>query len=180
MSTIVVPDTGFLLSEEQLAECRRKNEEMEAWRAQNKEERLKKVEAKVGLVRSSHAEDPRQVLLDKYSEIIKTIPVHGPSLLVAIYRRPEKTAGGIIRPDSSLDEDIYQGKVGLVLKAGPYPADEGDMKFFDGKLPDVGDWVVFRASEGISFGLLDKKGDCRFLKDRRSVWMTIPDPELVW
>lgn len=132
------------------------------------------------ITKSLHEENPKKILFDKYSEIVKDIPIYGPSVLVAIYRRPEKTAGGIIRPSSSLDEDIYQGKVGLVLKTGPYPPDAEDNKFFDGKAPQVGDWVVFRASDGISFGLLDKKGDCRFLKDRRSIWMTIPDPEFVW
>lgn len=132
------------------------------------------------IVKSLHEEDPKKVLLDKYYDFIKDIPIYGASILVAIYRRPEKTAGGIIRPGSSLDEDIYQGKVGLVLKTGPFPEDEEDKKFFNGRVPQVGDWVVFRASEGISFGFLDRKGDCRFLKDRRSIWMTIPDPEMVW
>lgn len=180
MSAITMPDTDFLLSPAQLAEVRRKRDELEVFREQRKKENLEKVEKVTGLIKSSHDVDPKKFLLDKYSELIKDIPVYGASVIVAIYRRPEKTAGGIIRPGSSLDEDIYQGKVGLVLKCGPYPPDSDDMKWFDGKPPQVGDWVVFRASNGVSFGLLDKKGDCRFIKERRDIWMTIPDPELVW
>jgi len=128
----------------------------------------------------NHEVDPRQELLDKYSETVKDISIYGDSLLVAIYQRPKKTKGGILLTDEYLEEDLYQGKVGLVLKVGPYPADELDMKWFNGRPPQVGDWVTFRASDGISFGLLDSKGDCRFLKDRRSAWMVIPHPDMIW
>ena len=40
-------------------------------------------------------------------------------MLCAIYIAPEKTAGGIIRPQSNIDEDIHQGKVGLIVGVGP-------------------------------------------------------------
>lgn len=178
--SVIVPDTMFMLTEEQLAERRKKHDDLEAFREQSRKENLEKVERITGIIKSAHDADPKETLISKYSETVKDIPIYGASVLVAIYRRPEKTKGGIIRPESNLDEDVYQGKVGLVLKVGPYPADEEDMKFFNGKLPEVGDWVVFRASDGISFGLLEKKGDCRFLKDRRSIWMVIPEPEMVW
>lgn len=128
----------------------------------------------------THEDDPKKLLMDKYSRTVEDLSIYGDSLLVAIYRRPEKTKGGILLSNEYLDEDLYQGKVGLVLKVGPYPADEMDLKWFNGRLPQVGDWVTFRASDGISFGLLDNKGDCRFLKDRRSVWMVIPEPDMIW
>lgn len=132
------------------------------------------------LIQSHHEIDPKQVILEQYATAVTKVKVNGPSLLVAIYRRPEKTKGGIIRPESSLDEDIYQGKVGLVIKISHYPADEKELMHFDGQLPQVGDWVFFRASDGLSFGLLDKKGDCRFFTDRTSIKMIIEDPEMVW
>lgn len=150
------------------------------FKEQVRKEKEENVERIVGRVKPAHEVDPKQALVEKYSEIVKDIPIYGASVLVAIYRRPEKTKGGIILSSENLDEDLYQGKVGLVLKTGPYPLDEEDNKFFDGKLPSIGDWVVFKVSEGMSFGLLDKKGDCRFLKDRRSILMTIPDPDLIW
>lgn len=121
----------------------------------------------------------KEEILEKYS-LLKDVPVYGASLLVAVYRRPEKTKGGVYLTDRVLEEDIYQGKVGLVLKLGPFPMSEEDIKYFDGSPPKVGDWVVFNTNAGTPLGLFDKKGDCRFLKERRSVLMTIPDPEMVW
>lgn len=124
--------------------------------------------------------DKKQELMDKYSHILGDIPLYGSSLLVAMYRRPEKTKGGVYLTDRVLEEDLYQGKVGLVLKMGPYPFDEEDRKYFGDNPPKVGDWVVFNTNSGTPFGLLDKKGDCRFIKERRSVFMVISDPELIW
>lgn len=178
MSTIVAPDTEFLLSPDQLAERRKRQEELEKYREEIKKESSGTVET--GRIKPLHEVDPKQALLDKYSEVIKNVPVHGFGLVVAIYRRPEKTKGGVILSSQNLDEDIYQGKVGLVIKTGPWPASEDDLHYFDGRLPQVGDWVVFNASDGKAFGLLDKKGDCRFIKNRQSIWMTIPEPDMVW
>ncbi len=180
MSTIVMPDTSFLLSEDQLLAQRARSDELEAFREQTRQENLNKAERIVGRIKPVHEVDPKTSLMDKYSEIIKDVPIYGASVLVAIYRRPEKTKGGIIVTSGNLDEDLYQGKVGLVIKIGPYPPDEDDLKYFNGKPPQIGDWVVFKASNGTSFGLLDRKGDCRFLKERRDIWMTIPDPDMVW
>ena len=128
----------------------------------------------------AHESDTKQELFDKYKDIIDTIHIYGPSILVAVYRRPKKTKGGILIPDSNLDEDIYQGKVGLILKVGPFPIDEEDKMFFDCETPKVGDWVAFKVSEALTFGILEKEGDCRFLKDRRSILMKIPHPDLIW
>ena len=43
----------------------------------------------------------------------------GYQVLVAIYVRPKVTKSGIHIPDQTLQEDEYQGKVGLVLSWGP-------------------------------------------------------------
>ena len=134
----------------------------------------------IAAIKSFHEIEPKSAIWDKYSKIVDTIQITGPSLIVAIYKRPEKTRGGIIRPDKYLEEDFYQGKVGLVIKTSHYPVDEEDRKHFDGRLPQVGDWVMFRASDGLSFGLADTKGDCRYFADRRSIRMIIPDPEMIW
>src|ERR1700744_6276394 len=41
-------------------------------------------------------------------------------VLLAIYQRPEMTSGGIVLAPQTLKEDIYQGKVGLVVKIGAH------------------------------------------------------------
>ena len=64
-----------------------------------------------------HDADPRQTLLDKVGEL-SGVEVFGGDILVAIYKRPEKTKSGLILVDSTRGEDVHQGKVGLVLKIG--------------------------------------------------------------
>jgi hypothetical protein len=50
---------------------------------------------------------------------ISTLTLAANNVLVAVYKRPEKTKSGIILTDQNRDEDNYQSKVGLVLKVGP-------------------------------------------------------------
>jgi len=92
-----------------------------------------------------HAEDPKLEILNKVGEL-EGVEVFGSDVLVALYIRPQKTKSGIILADSTRDEDRWQGKAGLILKLGPtaYTDDEGH-KFRD---ISVGDWVVFRPSDG--------------------------------
>ena len=66
----------------------------------------------------STAKDPKKAIPELVGNL-DGIEVIGDMVLVGIYIRPEKTAGGIIRPTINKQEDVWQGKVGLVLKWGP-------------------------------------------------------------
>ena len=92
-----------------------------------------------------HDEDPKLEILKKAGDLTD-VEVFGNDILVALYIRPQKTKSGIILADATRDEDRYQGKAGLILKIGPtaYVDDDGN-KFRD---INVGDWVVFRPSDG--------------------------------
>lgn len=87
-------------------------------------------------------------------------------VLAAVYIRPEKTAGGVILPDYTggrRDEDKWQGKVGLIVKKGPYAFDDPQGKWFKGTKVSIEDWIFFRASDGWSItinGVI-----CRILDD---------------
>ena len=71
------------------------------------------------------------------------ISLIGNHVLVAIYKRPEKTKGGIYLTDNALQEDIYQGKIGLIIKTGEKAFDREWCKIYgDSVVPKVGDWVV--------------------------------------
>lgn len=97
-------------------------------------------------------------------------------ILVATYIRPEKI-GSIIRPDSNKDEDVYQGKVGLVLKKGPMAfTDDAEIDFL-GQNVDVGDWVVYRVGDG--WELTINKVSCRMLADR-NIKLGVPNPEIIY
>ena len=68
-------------------------------------------------------------------------------VLIAIYIEPEKTAGGIILPNSAVKENIYQGVVGLVLKKGNLAFVSDDRNDFHGQDVQVGEWVTFRPGD---------------------------------
>jgi hypothetical protein len=71
-------------------------------------------------------------------------------VLIAIYQRPDKTPGGIIQTPRILEEDKYQGKVGLVLKYGDacrFVVTDKESGITYGIPIAVGDWVVVRPSD---------------------------------
>lgn len=89
--------------------------------------------------------DPRGALLTALGDISHW-EIGPRKVLCATYIRPEKTTGGIIRITRSLEEDRFQGKVGLVLALGPLCFD--DPKYFGDFRIDVGEWAIFNPSAG--------------------------------
>ncbi len=118
------------------------------------------------------ASDPKQALIDAVGDL-STIDIFHNQILVAIYVRSEKTAGGIIRPQGNVEEDEYQGKVGLVLKKGPSAFLDNDEDDFQGQNVEIGDWVVFRVGDGWQLTIRDTA--CRILTDR-TIRMRIKNP----
>ena len=98
-------------------------------------------------------------------------------VLVAVYKRPEKTKSGIFLTDDSRKEDEYQGKAGLVLKKGAQAFVDDANTSFQGQNVNVGDWVVIRPSDGwqvIINGVL-----CRMVQDVQ-VRLRIESPDVVF
>ena len=131
-----------------------------------------------------HAIDPRKEILDKVGDL-QGVDVFGSDVLVAIYRRPEKTKSGIILADSTREEDKYQGKVFLILKMGPLAfVDEDGNRFRDIK---EGDWVVARTSDGWAVTLNSSQGfttresaiDCRIITDI-NIRLRVLSPDLIY
>jgi co-chaperonin GroES (HSP10) len=131
-----------------------------------------------------HEVDPREAILKKVGDL-SGIEIFGNDILVAIYKRPEKTKSGLILTANTLNEDVHQGKVGLILKMGPtsYVDDDGN-RFRDIK---EGDWVVFRPSDGWRVTLNTLQGtyskddtvDCRIVSDI-SVRSRVQDPDTIY
>lgn len=110
----------------------------------------------------SQSVDPKAEMIKKVGNL-KEIEVMYNMVLVATYIRPSKTKGGIIRPDQNVEEDVWQGKVGLVLKCGPDAfKDDADMTF-NGQKAEVGEWVVFKV--GDAWQLLVGDWPCRLVRD---------------
>ena len=74
------------------------------------------------------------------------------------------------------EEDVWQGKVGLVLKAGPNAfVNPDDGSLYEQRV-DVGDWVVFKVGDG--WQLEVNRMPCRSIKDTNFI-AKIKDPMMV-
>ena len=124
----------------------------------------------------SGAQDPKQALFEAVGDISDWKLMHN-QILVAIYIRSEKTKGGIIRPGVNVQEDEYQGKVGLVVKLGPTAFLDSADESFEGQNVEVGDWVVYRTGDGWQLTIRDTA--CRILTDR-TIRMVVPEPEAIF
>lgn len=132
------------------------------------------MERNVPITSMYHDDDPAKDIVEKVGDI-SGFDLFGPKVLVAIYVRPEKTKGGIYLTDKVRDEDLYQGKVGYVLKIGPGAFSDSD--WFGDVRVDVGDWVGFRASDGAA--LVVNGVNCRLLEDVR-IYGKASNPDLIF
>lgn len=128
----------------------------------------------------AHDINPETRILDEIGDI-SGVEIFNNQVLCAVYRRPEKTRGGILLPGSNLDEDKFQSKIGLVLKMGASAFEEDSEWFKDVKI-NVNDWVVFKPSDGWSVTVKNPAGGevlCRIIDDV-NVRGRISHPDLVW
>jgi hypothetical protein len=148
--------------------------------------------------------DQKAAILADLTPKLADIRVLRNRVLVCTYVEAEVTAGGILKPQSRIDESKYQGKVGLVLKIGPLAFDfdeivqEAEAAHHNDPgreygehllevsrqhgIPLVGDWVFFRASDTWDCGLAVEPGKgvhCRFINDD-SIVGVITDPSSIW
>lgn len=124
----------------------------------------------------SRSGDPRQGIKNIMGDL-SDFEVEANLVLVAIYIRPEKTKGGIIRPDANVEEDIYQGKVGLVLKKGPIAYAEWEDEDKRGQVAKEDDWVVSNIGDG--WAIRVKGYPCRLIPYER-IRMRVSDPEAIF
>ena len=127
-------------------------------------------------MKMKHAVDPATEIQKKVGDL-KNIDLFNMQVLVGIYVRPQMTASGILLTDKTIDEDNYQGKVGLVLKTGPSAFQDETGQWFNGQKIKVGDWVVFRPSDGWAVSVNGKS--CRILDDL-SIKAVVKEPDMIW
>ena len=115
----------------------------------------------MALLKMDHAIDPKEDLFNKLGDL-SGVDIAANRVLCAVYIRPEKTKSGLYLSSKTIDEDRYQGKIGLIVKAGPLAFDP-ESEWFSGINYKPGDWVMFRPSDGWSLeihGVL-----CRVIDD---------------
>lgn len=107
--------------------------------------------------------------------------VMGSSVLVATYIKPRKTAGGIILTEKAVDEDRWQGKVGLVLKMGEdafkYTYTGAGAYDYTGPKPEVGSYIAFHTSDAREVGI--KGVSCKLI-DASLIKLIVPDPDAIY
>jgi co-chaperonin GroES (HSP10) len=123
----------------------------------------------------THDVDPKIKLLEEIGNL-NDVEIFNNQVLVAIYKRPEKTKSGIILTDQHRDEDRYQSKVGLIIKKGNSAFAESEDWFKNVEINN-NDWVIFRPSDGWSISV--NHVDCRILDDV-NVRGRISNPDQVW
>jgi hypothetical protein len=126
-----------------------------------------------------HEKDPKDVLLESLGNL-DAIELFNNQVLLAVYQRPKDavTKGGLHLPQSVTDEDKYQSKVGLLIKAGPAAFTDSKGEWFAGaSFVKCEDWLIFRPSDG--WGITVNKVLCRMVLDV-NIRGRIDHPDNVW
>jgi hypothetical protein len=96
---------------------------------------------------------------------------------------PDKV-GSLYRANSSKKEDVWQGKVGLVVKMGKIAFVDDARTQFYGEGCEVGQWVMYRSSDGYDVEITPNgwSGDhipCRVLEEVH-IKGILDEPDLVY
>lgn len=122
----------------------------------------------------------KQKIFDEIGDLTSVkVPLN--RILLAIYKAPEVTRGGIIRPDIVKDEDVYQGVAALVLKMGPHAYEQSDNMDYEWCEDDrchVGDWVMFRRGEGLRVNVHGR--ECMLMNSEAGIKMVLSRPDEVF
>lgn len=126
-------------------------------------------------IKLAESTDYKKDLLGKIGDL-SGIEVFHNMILVGAYIRPNITKGGIYLAEKTVEEDLWQGKVGLVLKKGPNAFVDDEVTNFHGQNVEPGDWVMYSVHDAFQF---DIRGvPVRLVSDRR-IKMRLADPESI-
>lgn len=124
-----------------------------------------------------YAQNPHKAIKDFVEPFLDQVHIGPAKLLVATFRQPEKTAGGLYKTQRFLDEDKFQGIAGLILKFGPLSFTDDTKVKFGGFKAKEWDWVIYKPENGRAIEL--RGLHCRIIEDV-SIDAVAADPELLW
>jgi co-chaperonin GroES (HSP10) len=131
----------------------------------------------VGLADRDPNETFEKAVYRKLGGKVKDYQVLYDNVLVATYVAPSKTSGGIIKPNSSIDEDRWQGITGMVLKLGETAFKYDGAFEYKGQTPKVGDFVMYHTSDSREVGI--NGVSCRLIPSSL-IRMIVPDPDVLY
>jgi co-chaperonin GroES (HSP10) len=124
------------------------------------------------------SDDPRTALLNAIGKkTLREFTVLHSQVLIATYVRAAKTAGGIFMPDKVIEEDRWQGNIGLVIALGKGAFKDDGVAQFHGDTLEIGDWVMYVPADGVS--LFIRQVPCRLFQDSR-ILMKVTNPEIYY
>lgn len=111
-----------------------------------------------------NAEEEKLEIQKQFEGVIEYVDLFKAQVLVAIFQRDKLAKDSkILTANITKKEDVYQGRVGLVLKCGPLAfVDSKDVQFA-GKRADPGDWVFYVPANGTR--MMVGGNECRILED---------------
>lgn len=124
-----------------------------------------------------YSTDPHGAIRAFVEPFLPQINIGPAKILVATFRQPEKTAGGIIKTQRYIEEDKFQGIAGLVLKRGPLSFEDDARIKFGGFIANEWDWVIYKPENTRATEL--RGLHCRIIEDS-SIDAVVGDPELLW
>lgn len=134
------------------------------------------------IARIAHDTDPREAIFKELGDL-SGFDIAAQGVLVATYTREgdAKIAGtNLIMPEAAVKDDQFQSKTGLVVRLGRRAFKEDQHVQWHGFSCGIGDWVVFRASDGLKMQVPGMGGiHCRLIADVH-LKMKIPNPDAVF
>jgi len=119
--------------------------------------------------------DPKDVLLRALGKIDQ---VTRAQVLVATHPGAKYHTGTkILRTDTDLLEQRFQGSVGLVVAMGPLAFVDAPGASFGDVRAKVGDWVLARPADGLE--LFINQVPCRLFEDA-NILMVVSNPDSYW
>ncbi len=122
------------------------------------------------------ADDPKRMLFKALGPLGDSIVLHS-QVLVAGYVRPGKTKGGIFLTDRAVEEDRFQGNIGMVIALGKGAFKDDPVAKFHGDSLKVGDWVMYLPADGVALAI--REVPCRLFQDTR-ILMKVDNPEIYY
>ena len=125
---------------------------------------------------SSTSENPklRPALQEKYKEETDKLPKPtGWRIIVLPFRMDEKTKGGILMGQDTLDKQQVASQCGNVLAMGPQCYKDKE-RYPDGPWCKIGDWVIFARYAGSRIQI--EGGEIRLLNEDE-ILATVKNPE---
>jgi co-chaperonin GroES (HSP10) len=99
-------------------------------------------------------------------------------VLVAIYIPSNRTKSGIFFTDKTVEEDRWQGTVGLVIGLGKGAFKDDSVAQFNGDKLKIGEWVLFNPADGLAMYI--NQVPCRLFQDSRILISKITNPEVYY